>query len=52
MAYKKVNKETGFIEYHRTPEETVAANLQKENKELKKRLEVLEQKMLNSSKKK
>lgn len=49
MAYKTINNETGFIEYHRTPKESSIVELRdenielkEENREIRKRLEEIE----------
>lgn len=49
MAYRKIDPETGFIEYIRTPEENSIIQMRQENAEMKAEIENLKKQLSQSS---
>lgn len=50
MAYRKIDPETGFIEYIRTPEENSIIQMRQENAEMKAEIEKLKKQLSQSDK--
>lgn len=49
MAYRKIDPETGFIEYIRTPEENSIIQMRQENAEMKAEIEKLKKQLSQSN---
>ena len=49
MAYRKIDPETGFTEYLRTPEENSIIQMRQENAEMKAEIEKLKKQLSQSS---
>lgn len=48
MAYRKIDPETGFIEYIRTPEENSIIKMRQENEAMKAEIEALKKQISQS----